>query len=317
MFRGDRRFLATLVGCLALAGIAVSESIERQAKDHQAKCEQQGCEYNQGPPQQADTDHAGVPAFAERFISNPEPGNRTERENRDLAAQENTAAWAFWIVLLSFGQVVLSGFGLLALVRTLKQGDETLTEARNAIDAGRLMGEAQTRAYLSVTRADFSIRSKLSRFEINLNVHNSGQTPAVNIAYYCTADVTDWIELNTFPKIDTIDHQSFVNSITPNQLSKVKIICHGIALRWVDYLERWEKVTENTSFGDMPMLRIFGVLFYEDVFGKTFQSKFAFSIAGVPPTGETFVQDDLPIIQARVPTFEPVAERKDHLSPQD
>lgn len=81
-------------------------------------------------PQQADMDHAGVPTFAERIISNPDPSDGTEREKRDLAAQENTAAWAFWIVILAAIQAALSAAGILFIVRSLRQAEAALKHAR-------------------------------------------------------------------------------------------------------------------------------------------------------------------------------------------
>jgi hypothetical protein len=130
--------LVALTLCCLIVGI-VAFSGGRQA-------EQQSRADHQQRPQQADTDRAGVPAFAERLISNPEPPEGTEREKRDLAAQENTATWAFWIVLLTAAQVVLSGFGLVALLQSLQQARDGL---QKAADANQIARDAQ-RAWVTL-----------------------------------------------------------------------------------------------------------------------------------------------------------------------
>jgi len=124
-------------------------------------------------PQQADTDHAGVPAFAERIISNPEPDEGTEREKRDLAAQENSAAWAFWLATLAAVQALLSAIGIWFIVRTLRQSEAALEHARN-------VSYTELRAYLGSAGPELLDRKTLYAFKTTLK--NFGQTPATDVA---------------------------------------------------------------------------------------------------------------------------------------
>ena len=127
---------------------------------------------NQNRPEQSQTDHAGVPAAAQRFISNPEPSDGSEREKRDLAAQENTATWAFWMVIFTAGQLLLSVAGLWALLRTFRQGQEALEHARQS-------SRAELRAYLffQVNIVD-PLSAHNSEIKSNWGFVNTGQTPA-------------------------------------------------------------------------------------------------------------------------------------------
>lgn len=100
--------------------------------------------------QQADTDHAGVPALAERLLSNPEPLNDSERENRDLAAQENAAAWAFWMVILTGLQVIVGIAGTYFIVVTLRHGQESLQEARRSNALARYALDAEYRPWVHI-----------------------------------------------------------------------------------------------------------------------------------------------------------------------
>lgn len=117
-------------------------------------------------PQQADTDHAGVPSPIERLISNPEPDEGTQREKRDLAAQENTAAWAFWIVLFTAVQAILSGFGIYFIVQTLRHSQK--------------VSDAQLRAYVGFHPGE-KIEQQRGFWRARIKVENFGQTPAVDM----------------------------------------------------------------------------------------------------------------------------------------
>lgn len=179
MFGSNRRNLVA-VGLSAFAlGTLVTALNNTQQQHKQAIASKQTGDDYERRPQQFDTDHAGVLASAQRFVSNPEPANDTERQNRDLAAQENTAAWAFWMVLFSAGQLILSGFGLWALLRTIRQGEENLEFARQSFDEER-------RAWVdirvdTIDVADFG--HDLFGVHAILKFVNQGDTPAYKIRY--------------------------------------------------------------------------------------------------------------------------------------
>lgn len=170
--------LAAFVLCSLIVGVVTYSTGRQDEQQHQqAIATAKSGDDHRRRPRQADTDRAGVPAFAERIISNPEPANADEREKRDLAAQENTAAWAFWIVVLTGGQLLLSGFGLFALLLTIKQGRDANEIARVSNDEQARIGMAQTRAYISITPKGASEPSA-GTIEVELDYLNSGQSPA-------------------------------------------------------------------------------------------------------------------------------------------
>jgi hypothetical protein len=287
---------------------------------------QQGVSGNPGTrqagqqPQQADRDRAGLPGPAQRAISNPDPANDKEREIRDLAAQEATATFTFWIVVIALAQTIVAGIGIVYIRRTIRQGQAGLKLARETKDETIRIGEAQTRAYLSVVRADLLLDRK-KRFwadtpstDLTLHLHNSGETPAVNVSYYCSAGVSTWRNIGVVPDTDTVPNHEFITNIPPGDVSKIEAVGYGISLHLRAVMARWKEFTQDTPIGDAPILLVYGVVFYEDVFGNTFRSRFGFWLEEQPTEGKLLKgRDDLPTIQACIPTFEPIRDRTDHI----
>jgi hypothetical protein len=151
MPKGEWRLIVAFVAVLGLALGAIAVSLTYAQHEHeQAVAASQQREAHQKRPQQGDTNHAGVPGFAQNYISNPEPRTATERENRDLAAQENTAAWAFWMTIFTGAQFLLSALGLWALLETIKQGRAALGESRKANLLSREISDRENRPWLDV-----------------------------------------------------------------------------------------------------------------------------------------------------------------------
>lgn len=193
------------VGGFMLATQAYDQHQEREGTSYTARDSERR-------PQQADTDHAGVPPFAERFISNPEPGDGTEREKRDLAAQENTAAWAFWIVVISAAQALLSFIGILFIARSLKQGEASLSHARE-------VSYTELRAYVGFTPGTLEDSPYEWRFKVDLR--NLGQTPAFKtkisyLAYYLPFPVAS-SKPDLPAKLYPLDHED----IAPNDFRSI------------------------------------------------------------------------------------------------
>lgn len=91
-----------------------------------------------------------------------------EREERDLVAQRQSALWAFVMA----GAAVL-GMGLSAVGVFLVW--TTFNAAREGNTISERIGEAQTRAYLTVTGATVKVHGIP---EIRFTVRNSGNSPA-------------------------------------------------------------------------------------------------------------------------------------------
>lgn len=90
------------------------------------------------------------------------PGE-TERNQRNLEAQEDTARWALWMMLVSSAGTILSAFAFIALLRQI-----TLT---------RRIGQAELRAYLSIEQVVFGF-NEIGEFIMRVSYKNVGQTPA-------------------------------------------------------------------------------------------------------------------------------------------
>lgn len=123
----------------------------------------------QAKASQIDRDRVGLPYFAERIASGPDPQDGTEREKRDLAAQESMSVWAFWLLLVSAVGTVAAILGTFLLVWTLH-------ETRQA-------SRRELRAYLSFGELSLSVFKSNqieggARTELTTSVQNGGATPA-------------------------------------------------------------------------------------------------------------------------------------------
>jgi hypothetical protein len=123
-------------------------------------------------PHQADRDRAGLPSLAERAIGNPDPATPDERDKRNLAAQEATAAFAFWMIIVALVQAAVAAIGIYFLRRTIQQGQEALNHAR-------AISYLELRAYVSIGRPVLTHSGK--NWVATFPILNTGQTPATDV----------------------------------------------------------------------------------------------------------------------------------------
>jgi len=185
MSRGDWGFVCTIWGCLALSCLAVSDSRQRRYQEARATSERQR-------PSQFERERRGIPAPFEAFTANPDPQNADEREKRDLAAQEASAAWAFWVALFSGIQMIATIIGLYFVKRTL---DATLAAVEDTGEATIAMREAnriakqasehQVRPWVEVTveNVRLSLINNNPRATASLWLHNFKHSPALDIGF--------------------------------------------------------------------------------------------------------------------------------------
>ncbi|WP_206742047.1 hypothetical protein [Erythrobacter longus] len=126
-------------------------------------------EGEQGHQSQIDRDRAGLPYFAERITSGPDPDDGSEREKRDLAAQESMSVWAFWLLIASIAGTAATIIGTALLVWTLHETRQT--------------SRRQLRAYLSFGQLDISVNPSSGakgglKLTVETTVINGGSTPA-------------------------------------------------------------------------------------------------------------------------------------------
>lgn len=142
----------------------------------------------QSDPSQVDRDRAGLPYFAERIASGPDPANRDEREKRDLAAQESMSVWAFWLLVVSaLGTVTTmigTGFLLWQIILTREAVEDT-GKATGAMlisnEISQRTAHCQLRAY--VGGVDFDISGFIAgQVPVTTwTIRNFGLTPARNV----------------------------------------------------------------------------------------------------------------------------------------
>lgn len=249
--------------------------------------------------------------------------NDLYQQRRMAEAAETMNGLTFVQTRALVGQTIIVLFALLAAIAAARYAKDAARHAEAGVFETRRIGETQSRAYLSVIRADIHIGRggeiipDLLIIDLRLYFHNSGQTPALNVSYYCTSCVLKWRKINTVPLISTVPSQEFVNNIPPSQTNQIKAISFGIARHLRKMIALWKEFTSETPIGDAPILMIYGVVFYEDVFGDTFRSQFNFWLEEQPTQGRPLRgKDDLPTIQARVPTFERIGDRQNYVMPE-
>ncbi|EAQ24335.1 hypothetical protein ROS217_08795 [Roseovarius sp. 217] len=103
--------------------------------------------------------------------------NEDQRAQDDLEAQTEMALWAFWMLVATVIVALITGLGVIFVWQTLKATQRMATDTRE-------IGQAQTRAYLSITGAKYFRNGRPGREGHNyvrLTIHNSGNSPARNV----------------------------------------------------------------------------------------------------------------------------------------
>lgn len=155
----------------------------------------------QGPSQSL-PDIAGLPSPVERAIANPHPATGEDHEKRDLAAQEASALWAFYMVIASFASVVITAFGTAFLYKQIVLTREAVEDTgkatvamQEANEIARDGMEKQLRAYVHpesfryVPQPDHTNQNFGWGFAIHWK--NSGITPAQFASMLIWVEVVD------------------------------------------------------------------------------------------------------------------------------
>lgn len=190
MLRGYRLLIAAACGLTILIALGTGAYFgSLYAPDHkqyQAVAGDQSRQNDYRGPSQSLPDIAGLPGPVERAIANPRPPSGEDHEKRDLAAQEASALWAFWMVVASFLSVFITTLGTIFLYKQIVLTRKAVKDTGKATGAmkkqnkiAREIGEAQTRAYISVGKV--SILLIESYPVIKFNLKNVGITPASSV----------------------------------------------------------------------------------------------------------------------------------------
>lgn len=148
----------------------------------------------QGNPSQIDRDRAGLPYFAERIASGPDPQDTAEREKRDLAAQESMSVWAFWMLLVSAAGVVTTMLGtgfLLWQIMLTREAVKDTGDATKAMVRQNELTEAAQRPWLQIDAAPvspFAIEDGEAVLSIDGIFRNVGHQVATDLIADATMD---------------------------------------------------------------------------------------------------------------------------------
>lgn len=153
-------------------------------------------------PTQIDRDRAGLPDFAERIASGPDPSEGSEREKRDLAAQESMSVWAFWMLIVAGASAIITAFGtgfLLWQIMLTREAVKDTGDATKAMVRQNELTEANQRAWLVVedvrltsTRIiDFGDGPSII-ITADYQVRNVGHSPALCVEHSASLQPSYW-----------------------------------------------------------------------------------------------------------------------------
>jgi len=191
MFKGDwlsGDFLSRIAGGILVASAilyGVSEYNSQPLK-HQNT--------NEAPQTAANVssvkkDHALLAAG--KIESTPTQGSSQSHKTKDQSECDGllfckgwlTDIAAQWLMAICTALITIFTFvGLIFIMKTYKQADNTAKAAWKTVDETKRIGEAQTRAYISLVDGEFFPRANDILCRVKLN--NTGNSPARNILFY-------------------------------------------------------------------------------------------------------------------------------------
>jgi hypothetical protein len=204
------------------------------------------------------------PALRDCLLKGIAAYQKDDTSKQDLKAQQDMAYWALWMLIVSAVGLVVSVFGLCALLYSLKQ-------TRTAIKDTRELGETQMRAYLNLveteTEALHGILRDDEKASVEFKFTNSGSTPARNAKYIAT------IEINEHPIKFTGGDLVIPSS---DEIAPTNTVHNGQIL--FGNAESARALTESeilSCFKDSSKrLYMFGIIHYDDVFGNPHKTRF-------------------------------------------
>ena len=163
-------------------------------------------------PQQYLTPRAGMPATIHGVISNPQPTTGQDHEKRDLAAQEASATFAWWMVVVTVFSVLITGLGTVLLYQQIiltREAVEDTGKATAAMVRQNELTERTQRPWLvienfEITRFEFHQLS--ADVSVKYNIRNIGNMPAVDILSWHIGSFPDTADaVSKFEKLNWID----------------------------------------------------------------------------------------------------------------
>lgn len=272
MLRGYRFFVAAACGLVLFTALGIGAYFgSLYAPDHkqyQAISSNKGEQGDYRGPSETLPDIAGLPGPVERAMANPHPGDQTDRETRDLAAQEASALWAFWMVVASFASVAITAVGTVFLYKQIvltREAVEDTGKATKAMERQNELAEAETRLALRpyVWFGKMEIRNVAAgqEPEFHIEIGHAGQTPAFEIRSFVSFGLLDLGLLDAKLRFDRNPHR--------NLSSKTQMFPNHPGLEVDRKLGRAiddQTVTELRQ--GFRRFIVAGIVSYKDTFGK-------------------------------------------------
>ncbi|WP_205518160.1 hypothetical protein [Sphingorhabdus sp. Alg239-R122] len=192
-------------------------------------------------------------------------GRDDYRSEQDLYAQRSMAQWAWWLLVISFAQIPLGFFGLIALIWTIRQGREGLGKAERANEIARDSAEKQLRAYVLVTSIEIVDVALDYKPIAKISLMNSGATVAQNV------DMDIWFDLYPVDVEDKFLNPEHVEGTSKGPVAPGQSTGGFLKLRRMldqRLFTAWER-------GDATLI-FFGCVSYEDCFGVARKTQFRF-----------------------------------------
>lgn len=177
--------------------------------------------------------------------------------NQDLQAQQEMAFWAFWMFSASVAGLVVSIAGLGLLLMSLMQ-------TRTAIRDTREIGEAQVRAYLTVTGGDFIVRSD-GTIEFRVQMRNVGTSPSPECEVFAQASSPRITESEISAALDYSDTVSLRTFFIPTGETWS---------RWITIKTPFPALASQYLYEGWSPVKIEGQIRWKDVFGGQQMAEF-------------------------------------------
>ena len=199
--------------------------------------------------------HAIIPPIANVVTPprNQKPERDQWRSEQDLRAQWEMARFTLWAAFAAWAGVFVTIVGIFYVRQTLEANRAAVKEAEKASAITRESGQAQVRAYVSVSDFSLSITEE-RRPIVEFNYMNTGQSPARFIEINVRIVVTQ--PPYNFP-IHVSDTLQFPDDLSAMEKRPAKITCAVIEQ------SRFDVIQNNTIKYDL-----FGTIKFLDVFKK-------------------------------------------------
>lgn len=191
-------------------------------------------------------------------------------QQEQIAASQSIAKYAFW-------SVVVAGFGNILLIVTLFFAGRANKAAFKAVSETTRIGEAQTRAYLSIEDIkelpDKPDRNSDTPYCLEPHLKNTGRSPAIDLELSYKLQTEGFEKQNVLSELDSASKGSLgADMIAPKPTEE--LTSHD-----------WEAAVLKT-----PFLVVYFT--YKDVFGKQYSGYFAWKLGKVERKSSAYLERD-------------------------